>query len=123
MVQSSASERLPRKQATHIRFTREESNQIEEDAISTGKSIPTLLKESYFSTPRPLPLFARADLDKLSGDLGRIGNHLNQIARQLNSGIREGFVDELAVIQKSFVDLWVFLSSKYCRCNLKSERR
>ena len=106
-----------RKQSSHVRFSDDEFCQIEEDAINTGKSIPALLKEKYFSGPRPLPLFVKADLESLFGELGRIGNNLNQVARRLNSGIRAGFVEELEGIQKSFDRLQGFLSSKYCRCN------
>lgn len=99
-----------------VRFTDDEIDQIEEDSISTGKSIPTLLKERYFKGPRPLPLVSKADLETLLGDLGRIGNNLNQIARRINSGIRAGFVGEFEDVQRSFDRLLAFLSSKYCRC-------
>lgn len=102
--------------ASCVRFTGDEYQKIEEDSINTGKSIPTLLKEKYFSGPRPLPLLAKTDLAKVLGDLGRIGNNLNQIARRLNSGIRQGFMEEIEDLQRSFDQLLAFLSSKYCRC-------
>lgn len=102
--------------ASCVRFTGDEYQAIEEDSINTGKSIPTLLKEKYFKGPRPLPLLAKADLAKVLGDLGRIGNNLNQIARRLNSGIRQGFMEEIEDLQRSFEELLVFMTSKYCRC-------
>lgn len=102
---------------TCVRFTDDEIDRIEEDSINTGKSIPTLLKERYFSGPRPLPLFAEEDLKQHFAALGRIGNNMNQLARRLNSGIREGFIEELKEIQRLFDRHWRFISSKYCRCD------
>lgn len=107
-----------RRAMTCVRFTDEEMHQIEEDAANIGKSIPALLKERYFKGPRPLPLVSKVDLDNLFGELGRIGNNLNQIARRINSGIRAGFVGEFEEVQKSFDRLLTFLSGKYCRCNV-----
>ena len=104
--------------SSHVRFNEREYKSIEEDSVSTGKSIPTLLKEKYFSSPRPLPLITRADLQKFNGDMGRIANNLNQLAKRLNSGIREGFVDELTVMQRSLDQIWVFMTSQYCRCKM-----
>lgn len=106
--------------ASCVRFNVQERTQIEEDSVSTGKSIPTLLKESYFGSPRPLPLMTRVDVQRLNGELGRIGNNINQLARRLNSGIREGFMSNLDEIQRSFDGIWLFLVSQYCRCKKPS---
>ncbi len=108
--------------ASCVRFRSDEYKRIEEDSINTGQSIPALLKEKYFKAPRPLPLMSQADLSRHFGELGRIGNNLNQLTRRLNSGIREGFVEELQEIQVLFDRLWRFLSSTYCRCNRKQWR-
>ena len=102
---------------TCVRFTDEEIARIEEDSLKTGWSIPTLLKERYFKGPRPLPLISEEDVKQHFAALGRIGNNMNQLARRLNSGIREGFVEELQEIQRLFDRHWRFLSSKYCRCD------
>lgn len=103
--------------ASCVRFTAEEYQRIEADAEIFGKSIPTLLKEKYFNGPRVLPLLAKEDLEKLFGELGRVGNNLNQIARRINSGIRAGFAGEFEDVQRSFNEIWLFFSSKYCRCS------
>lgn len=108
--------------ASCVRFSAGEYTKIKEDAISTGKSIPTLLKEKYFKGRRPQPLMSHADVGRHFGELGRIGNNLNQLTRRLNSGIREGFVEELQEIQVLFDRLWRFLSSTYCRCDRKQWR-
>ena len=102
--------------SSHVRFSLGEYARIQEDSIHTGKSIPSLLKERYFTGPRPLPLLAKADMEKLFGELGRIGNNMNQIARRINSGIRAGFAGEFEEVQRSFTQLWLFLSSKHYRC-------
>jgi hypothetical protein len=104
--------------SSHVRFSRAEYAQIQEDSVNTGQSIPTLLKERYFKGPRPLPLLARADMEKLFGELGRIGNNVNQIARRVNSGIRAGFAGEFEEVQRSLTQLWLFLSSKRFRSEL-----
>lgn len=115
-MEKSNPEKIDPIAASCVRFSKKERSQIDEDVVITGKSIPTLLKEKYFSGPRPLPLITRADLQKFNGDMGRIANNLNQLAKRLNSGIREGFVDELTVMQRSLDQIWVFMTSQYCRC-------
>lgn len=102
--------------SSHVRFSPGEHTSLELDSVNTGKSIPQLLKESYFERSRPLPLMTKPDLAKISGELGRIGNNMNQIAKRLNSGIRAGFNEDIKVAQESLDRIWVFLSSRYCRC-------
>lgn len=106
--------------ASCVRFSAVEYQQIETDSVNTGKSIPTLLKERYFNGPRPVPLVSKEDVAKILGELGRIGNNLNQIARRLNCGIRAGFAEEIEEVQQSFAQLLTFLTSKYCRCKVPS---
>jgi len=115
-METRKSEKGSRQLSSHVRFSADEYLTIDEDSVNTGKSIPTLLKETYFKGPRPLPLVTKADLATVLGDLGRIGNNLNQIARRINSGIRSGFAGEFEEVQRSFEGLLAFLSSKYCRC-------
>ena len=105
-----------RRGASHVRFNAKEYTRIEEDSISTGQSVPTLLKERYLKAPRPLPLMSNADLSKFMGEFARIANHLGALARQLNSGIREGFVPQLDEIQHATNKLLTFMVGRYCRC-------
>lgn len=101
---------------TCVRLSDDERAQIEEDSINVGRSIPRLLRETYFDGPRPMTLMTKPDLTKLSAEIGRIGNNINQIAKRLNSGIRSGFYDEIAKAQESLDQIWIFLSSRFCRC-------
>ncbi len=105
-----------RRGASHVRFSHKEYTRIEEDSITTGKSIPTLLKERYFKGPRPLPLVSHADLTNLVVEICRISNHLGQLTKHLNSGIREGFVPQLTTIEKTMTNLLTFMVGTYCRC-------
>ena len=78
-----------------VRMTTFEYKQIQKDSKTFGKSVPQLLRESYFSQPPRKVLMNKNDLDVLRKDLNRIGNNLNQIARKLNSGLMEGWSNSL----------------------------
>ena len=110
---------LERKQSkvssSHVRLTVEEYERLSHDADVTGDSIPKLLKDSYFSRPRLNPLMRHDDLKMVMGQLGKIGNNLNQVARQLNSGFRAGFNDDIEEIRRSFTRLMTFVTSTYGR--------
>jgi len=94
----------------------EERSALEADSINTGKSIPQLLKERYFSEGKQVTLITKPDLATLRADIMRLGNNVNQIARRLNSGIRSGFNDEIKGVREQVDNIWAFLSSRYCRC-------
>jgi hypothetical protein len=99
--------------SAHVRLTEEEHRRLQDDSKLHGKSIPKLLKIVYFKGPRPSPLMSKEDQKVLIGQLGRLGNNVNQIARQVNSGFREGFNDDLEEVQRSFAQLMTFLTSTY----------
>ena len=85
-------------QMTHIHFTDDEYATLKDDAMLYRKSIPDVIKAVYFRQALARPLLASDDARKILAELNRIGNNVNQIARQMNSGIRDGFnpaVDEL----------------------------
>ena len=99
----------------NVRFTSDEYERISHDAEVSGDSIPKLLKASYFGKPILNPLMRHDDLKMVMGQLGRIGNNLNQVARQLNSGFRAGFNDDLEEIRRAFTLLMTFVTSTYGR--------
>jgi hypothetical protein len=100
---------------TTVRFSRGEYSQLENDTGVIGKTIPELLKEAYFVGPALTPLMKHDDLKMLMAQLGRIGNNINQIARKVNSGFREGFNDDIVAVRSAFTSLLVFLTSTYGR--------
>lgn len=118
MKQSEKSESA-KEQRTHVRFTKEEYDRIKSDSYAVGQSIPTLLKERYYNGPQMVPLLKKEDLHSMRAELGRIGNNINQIAWRVNSGIREGFEEQITEAKLSFDKLRMFLTGKYCRCNIK----
>ena len=98
---------------TLVRFSNSEWGQIANDSKVTGQSIPALLREAYFRNAPLIPLMSKEDLKVLLGQLHRIGNNINQIARSLNSGFREGFNDDFIEIKNTFSKLYRFLTSNY----------
>ena len=111
--QDTLSPEEKRKFRTTVRFSRGEYGQLENDTAIMGKTIPELLKESYFIGPAVTPLMSKEDFKVLMGQLGRIGNNINQIARKVNSGFREGFYDEIVAVRGAFTSLLVLLTSTY----------
>lgn len=96
-----------RKEArTNVRFTEKEYAQIEEAQRETGLSIPDLLKKAYFKHRTMLrPLLTREQVDQIMSELRRQGNNLNQIAKQINSGLREGWNPSFNAMTKGYVDI------------------
>lgn len=90
------------KTSSHVRFTDQQLARIQRHSKTTGESIPDLLKRAYFSREHPQPLLNKDDADRILTALARIGNNINQIARHLNAGFREGFQGGLA---QAFNDL------------------
>ena len=104
----------PVRPAIYVRVSAEEYRSIAGDAKQTGESLPDLLKRSYFSNrTRVTILMTKDDLKVVLGQLGRIGNNLNQIAKAMNTGFREGFNDDFLGIRRSFDALMVFMTARF----------
>jgi alpha-galactosidase/6-phospho-beta-glucosidase family protein len=98
---------------THIRLSENEFQRLEEDSQIQGATIPELMKKTYFKGPIVRPLLTKEDSIKLMTELKRIGNNVNQIARHLNSGIREGFHKELEQVYEQLFLLSQYISGAY----------
>lgn len=91
--------KLKRKEpAAFVRFTESEFLTLTKDAIASGRNIQRLLKESYFGKGPNKILFHREDAQNFLRELHRIGVNVNQIAKALNSGFREGWYDAFGKI-------------------------
>ncbi len=90
---------------TTVRFSDEEFERVDEEARMTGKSIPQLLKMSHFRRKKLTLLFDKDDTHRLCGELRRIGNNVNQIARRVNSGALEGWYEEFEKMLKLLSEL------------------
>lgn len=80
--------------ASCVRFSDPERRQIEEATRATGNSIPWLLKNAFFSYGPIRPVFDRTSAAELRMELNRIGININQIAREINSGLKKGWHQE-----------------------------
>jgi hypothetical protein len=96
-----------------VRLTEEEYHHLKNDSAVTGKSIPYLLKRAYFVGAPLVPLMRKDDLKMVMSQLSRIGSNVNQIARNLNSGFRAGFNDDLVEVRKMLTMLTTFVTSAY----------
>ena len=96
-----------------VRFTKEQFERISEEASVWKKSIPEILKDSYFSRTLTLPPFGKEEAHQITVAINRIGNNINQIAYKLNCGLREGFYPALEGAYNELVDLKLFVLGQY----------
>ncbi len=71
------------------------------------------MKSVYFEKNLPQPTMSSDDAKVIIAALNRIGNNVNQIAKHLNSGIREGFNPTLDEIAGSISSLRTFVLGTY----------
>jgi len=97
---SQGSEKRARTKHLTIRLAPEERAKIDADAERAGLTAGSYARDVLLGAPTPRqvrrPPVERAELARVLGQLGAIGNNLNQIARAINSG-DEG--DDQALIQ------------------------
>ena len=87
-----ANEKKGSRLVAYVRFTPEEHSKIRKLAQMYGKTLPELLKECFFKNPPQQPSLSAEDARAMFISLNRIGNNVNQLARRVNSGFREGFI-------------------------------
>ena len=85
-----------------MRLSPSECRRIKKDSKVSGKSIPELLRDSYFGKLPVKVLVNKNDLDILRKDLNRIGNNLNQVAKRLNAGLMHGWSNTLDLVLEQF---------------------
>ncbi len=81
--------------ATCVKFTETEYERIQKASHILGETIPQILKSSFFKGPEISVLLTNEDAKSIMSQLQKIGTNVNQIAKHLNAGIREGFNDGL----------------------------
>ncbi len=99
--------------STCVRFSDDEFKRIKRDAALLGRTIPWLLKETYFKGEIESPILIKEDAMKIMTALARIGNNLNQIARKLNSNFREGFHDGITDALSDLESMKMFIGGAY----------
>ena len=95
-------ETMKQQRSTHVRFTEKEYKKIENESRRLELSIPKLLKDAYFKRAPTKVLMGKKEVDIFRKDLNRIGNNLNQVARNINSGLLAGWCDSLDKILDEF---------------------
>jgi len=114
--QKEEKKRLP---SSHVRFTEREYAQIEKAQRETGLSIPDLLKHAYFKHAHLMrPLFTKEQVEGIMVELRRQGNNLNQITKQINSGLRTGWNQSFNALTKSYVDFRHMISVNRADCKV-----
>lgn len=96
--------------AVYVRCSKAEYERLLHDTKMTGESAAVLLKKSYFSAAPLKPVLSKEDQKVLLTELMRQGNNINQIARKVNSGFREGLNEDLKEIRLSLTRIMMFLS-------------
>ena len=99
--------------SSYVRFSEHEYERITDEAAILGESIPWVLKNSHFNKKPVVPMFSFDDARKIISALARIGNNVNQIARKINSGFREGSNDYLRNISEDIGVLRTFAEGTY----------
>lgn len=92
------SEKRVRSKHLTLRLSPEERAAIDEAAERAGLTAGSYARDLLLNAPAPRqvrrPPVERRELARLLGELGRVGNNLNQIARNSNAG---AFVDGVAM--------------------------
>jgi hypothetical protein len=87
---TQGSEKRRRTAHITIRLTPDERTAIDESAQRAGLTAGSYARSILLAAPTPRqvrrPPVERRELARLLGEVGRVGNNLNQIARALNSG-------------------------------------
>ena len=91
--------------ASCVRLTEKEYLRLKRDEMTSGKSIPWLLKASYFEKDIVTPTLDVESRKAALRELGRIGCNLNQLVKQVNCGLIsecKAEVDEMRNIFRTF---------------------
>ena len=96
-----------------VKVSPQELNILKRDSSKLNKSAPALFREKYFNTPSVKPLMTNEEVAKLRSDINRIGNNINQIAREINSGVRHGWNSSFEVLAERVKLLNQYIVLKY----------
>ena len=99
--------------STHIRFTREEYEELLKHHIMCGQSIPWMMKTAYWKNPIPAPVLNAESCAKVQREMGYIGNNLNQAIRYLHSGLLDDFKLKFNEVAESFRIIRSYLGISY----------
>ncbi len=99
--------------STCVRFSAEEYLILKKDELLIGKSIPWLLKTAYFKNGIAPPLLDAETRRAVRRELAYIGNNINQLAKNVNSGLISQVKDEVQEMLQAIRTLKSFLGLDY----------
>lgn len=111
-----------KKREFHFRLTEKENIQLKEKAAKAGVSRATLLR-NYIANRPIMDVELAAEVRKLTVEISRIGNNLNQIARRWNESGSD--MRDLAFIDEHLNEILGDIKEvkEYCYATHSSERR
>ena len=89
----------------------DEHQRLAADAETFGKSLPDMLRVGYFRGAPAAPLVAKREAQAILVALARLGNNVNQIARQVNSASRPTYASEFTALSEEVAVLNTVLRS------------
>src|SRR5208337_4397028 len=105
---ASGSDKRRRSHQSLIRWTDDEFTSITDKADKSGLAVAAFMRAAALGSPGPRaqrrPPADHKALRQILGELGRIGNNINQIARALNSGEKASLPD-LQQALRAYVDI------------------
>jgi len=105
---ASGSDKRRRSHQSLIRWTDDEFTRITDKADKSGLAVAAFMRAAALGSPGPRaqrrPPADHKALRQILGELGRIGNNINQIARALNSGEKASLPD-LQQALRAYVDI------------------
>lgn len=97
----------------HFRISQQEYERAQTLSKNLGHPLNDLFKNALFKGPLLAPLLSNDDAKNIMTQLQRMGTNVNQIAKHLNSGLREGFHQELGEIARELTVIRQYVSGVY----------
>lgn len=97
----------------NVRFTEKEWDRILREKDVTGRSIPELLKNRFFHYPAYVTALSPETQQAILMLHRRMSNNLNQIAKVLNSGFREGWSNGFLEVRNDLSEVRRLIAGVY----------
>ena len=98
---------------TNVRLSRGEYLRLKRDELESGRSVPWLLKTAYFEHGISAPTLDVESRKVVRRELAYIGNNLNQLTKNVNSGLISNVKEEVQEMIQAFRVLKSFLCLDY----------
>lgn len=96
-----------------VRFTEKEFLKIKRASIESGRSVPWLLKTAFFEHGITPPTLDEETRKVVRREIAYMGNNLNQLAKNVNSGLISGVHAEVQEMLQHFRVLRSYLNLNY----------